>query len=404
MISVEEAENRIFQQIQVFPKVERSIEDLDEEVVREIVRSDRPLPPFNRVAMDGIAINIDAWKKGRQSFSLEGFQGAGDSHKTLKDSDKCIEVMTGAVLPIGCNSVVRMEDITVKKGNAHLLEKVQLNKWQNVHQEGSDSAMGNTLIDDGVQMFSPHWAVAASVGKGVLQVTKRPKIAIISTGNELVDVGSCPKAYQIRQSNPYAILSALRSCGYKDCTLYHLRDDENEMYDRLGEILKNFDVLILSGGVSVSRMDIVPQVLNRLQVKTVFHKVRQRPGKPLWFGTGERNQLVFALPGNPVAVLVCLHRYVLPALHLVSGRKKNDNQNIPFAILSDEITFKLPLTYFLPVKVTYSKDGLILADPVKTNGSGDFSSLIKSDGFLELPESQNYFSSGSAYPLRFWNR
>lgn len=404
MISVEEAEKLIFQHVQVFPTVQKPIEQLEEEIVREIVHADRPLPPFHRVAMDGIALDINAWKKGVRSFSVEGFQGAGDPPQTLRHDHGCIEIMTGAVLPQGCNCVVRVEEITREEGNALLHEGVQLKEMQNVHQEGSDRSHGDQLLEEGAPMLSPQWAVAASVGKDVLLVTRRPNIAIISTGNELVDVGSMPGAHQIRRSNSYAILSALRSCGYRDCALFHLRDDETEMLECLEEILSDFDVLILSGGVSAGKRDIVPQVLNDLQVKTVLHKVRQRPGKPLWFGVGEQNQLVFALPGNPVSILVCLHRYVLPALRLASGQKKCDFDQQPYAVFTEEMAFTIPLTYFLPVKISYSKEGRILARRVQINGSGDFSSLADSDGFLELPESQNHFPVGSVYPLWFWNQ
>jgi molybdopterin molybdotransferase len=166
----------------------------------------------------------------------------------------------------------------------------------------------------------------------------------------------------------------------------------------LKKILNEFPFVVLSGGVSMGKFDFIPSVLADLKVKKVFHKVTQRPGKPFWFGSGSKQQMVFGLPGNPVSCLVNLRRYVLPALFKNIGLEFKNS----YAVLEKDISFKKSLTYFPAVSTYFSKEGVQLASPIKSNGSGDYFSLHKSDGILELPSEKELFKKGEAYPFYRW--
>lgn len=400
MITVHKAETLISKHIQTAPELLLSIEAASTEVLREDLKADRPLPPFNRVAMDGIAIRWKSWSKGQIEFKVEALQRAGDPQKKLIDTRACLEVMTGAILPEGCDTVIRYEDLTLEKGQALLVDELKLEKGQNVHHKGTDYPEGHVLLEAGDLMLPPQWAVAASIGKAFVKVAQRPKIAVISTGDELVEVNQTPLEHQIRTSNAHLIQAALKHQGFQDVQRFHLLDDKKILSEKLSEILVEYPILILSGGVSMGKYDFIPEVFADLKVKEVFHKIKQRPGKPMWFGTGQQEQLVFGLPGNPVSTTLCLYRYVIPALWKMLGCTQWPRRR--FGILQAEVLFKKEMTYFLPVRVQTNYAGHVLTTPVPMNGSGDFASLALSDGFLELPEQKNHFMKDEVFPLWLW--
>jgi molybdopterin molybdotransferase len=343
-------------------------------------------------------------EKGRKIFPIESFQGAGDPQKALLNPHACIEVMTGSVLPKSCDCVVPYEDVTVEKNYTSLCDHIVLKKMQNIHQEASDFSKGAMLIPEGSRLYSPHYAVAASLGKSKLWVSQVPKIAVVSTGDELVDIEQIPKTHQIRRSNPYAILAALQDHGFGKLSHYHLNDEKESMKKNLQEILQNHNYIVLSGGVSKGKKDFLPEVFVELHVEKVFHRVRQKPGKPFYFGKGQEGQIVFALPGNPVSTLICFYRYVLPALQLAINEKRKNSSKQAYALLRENVFFLPELSYFLPVSVEFSKKGEIHAFPHPVHCSGDFASLMKSDGFIELPADQDSFLSGESFPLFLWTR
>ena len=175
-----------------------------------------------------------------------------------------------------------------------------------------------------------------------------------------------------------------------------MRDDKKEVQDRLNQFVNDYDVIILSGGVSKGKFDFLPAALEYVGVQKLFHKIKQRPGKPFWFGKHPEGCVVFALPGNPVSSFMCMQRYFLPWLDHSLG---NETRQIPYAVLSHPIDFKPDLVYFAQVKTNYGKDGKISATPVEGHGSGDLANLVEADGFLELPRGKNEFKTGEAYPL-----
>lgn len=394
MLSVSDAFALMQQHILPLPTETVPLHNATGRVLREAIKADRDFPPFDRVAMDGIGIQFADYSAGQRTFRVVGMQRAGQPQKTLTESNTCLEVMTGAMLPIGVDTVIRYEDVTITDGLATItIDDVE--KGLNIHAQATDRQAGEELLPVGTWMGPSEMAVAASVGQTELVVTALPRVALISTGDELVAVNEKPLPYQIRRSNTYMVQTVLLSLGI-NATMHHITDDEILLQTELEHLLADNDMLILSGGVSAGKADFVPAVLTRIGVQQRFHKIEQRPGKPLWFGTTE-NKTVFGLPGNPVSTVLCACRYVLPYLRASLGLAPAPVQ---YAQLATHVTFKPSITYFLPVKLTSETDGRTLAHSLPGSGSADFANLTAADGFMELPPNQSGFGAGEVF--RVW--
>ncbi|MFH0908740.1 MAG: molybdopterin molybdotransferase MoeA, partial [bacterium] len=310
MITVEDAEKTILYHALDLETVLCPLSRAHGKILGEDICADRDLPPYDRVTMDGIAIAYSAWKQGCRRFKIEGTAQAGEPRARLEDRKTgCIEVMTGAVLPEGCDCVVPYEELQTDGTESAISEKASPKKNQHVHPQGTDSKKGDLLLQSGCTLLSPQIEIIASIGLSSVEVSTAPSVAVLSNGDELVDLGKEILSYQVRLSNGYAIRAALASLGCSEVSMFHTRDDQRRIERVLKEILKDFDMVIITGGVSVGRFDLVPGVLKSLGVKMIFYKVNQRPGKPMWFGRTQDKKPVFALPGNPVSSLICTHRY-----------------------------------------------------------------------------------------------
>ncbi len=369
-------------------------------VLRENVYAERDQPPFDRVSMDGVALASRAVASGRRRFRVQALQAAGDPPLQLADESCCIEIMTGASLPTGCDAVVPVEQIQVVGQYAELRDPVVAPAWRNVHRRASDRAQGALLLPTGHRLNPPEIAIAASAGMARLRVSSQPAIMIVSTGNELVEPGDPIAPHQIRRSNSYAIAAALVRRGFRRVADDHLPDDAGVLRDRLDWHLRTHEVLILSGGVSMGRLDLVPATLTALGVQGVFHGVAQRPGKPMWFGTTTDGRAVFALPGNPVSTLVCLTRYVLPALDEAMGL--NGARDTERIAISEPLEWSSTLTGFVPVTIHTDDWGRSWATPRPPNGSGDFVALAATQGFVELPPGPASYKKGFVTRLYRW--
>jgi molybdopterin molybdotransferase len=400
LLTPAEADALIGQHLQCLPIESLPLVQCAGGVLRENIYAERDQPPFDRVAMDGIALDSHAVAAGCRSFRVQATQAAGDPPLTLAAPGACIEVMTGAVLPLGCDSVVAVEEIISSGGEAALAAALRVEPWHNVHRRGSDTRQGTLLVSTGTRLHAPEVAIAAAAGMARIRISSQPMLVVISTGNELIEPGEPVLAHQVRRSNAYAIVSALREHGFQRVADDHVQDDAEELRERLRFHLETHDVLVLSGGVSMGRFDLVPQVLEELGVRTIFHKVAQRPGKPLWFGMAPTGAAVFGLPGNPVSTLVCLARYVLPALLASLGQSPPAPERLA---LGAPVTVNPPLTYFMPVRIEQDDWGRPWAMPAPTNGSGDFTALAGTDGFVELPPGPNTYKKGFVTRLFRWS-
>jgi molybdopterin molybdotransferase len=393
------AEEAIYSRLTCLPIESLPLTQCVGATLRENIYAERDQPPFDRVAMDGVAVDSDALRRGLKRFRVQGVQAAGAPPLKLASGDVAIEVMTGAILPLGSDCVVPVEQLEVAEGYASLNTTVVNSPYQNVDRRGSDSRQGALLLEAGTLLRAPEIAVAASAGMARVRVSSQPAIMIISTGDELIEPGDPIADYQVRRSNAYAVAATLRIRGFGRVGLDHVPDDEDLMHERLALHLTTHEVVVLSGGVSMGKFDLVPKVLQQLGVQQVFHKIAQRPGKPMWFGIGPQGQAVFGLPGNPVSTLVCLIRYVIPAIAEAMGTKREPPERLA---LSAPVTFQHPLTYFLPVAVEHDDWGRPWASPRRPNGSGDFLSLTGTDGFVELPPGPNTYPKGFVTTVYRW--
>ena len=368
-------------------------------VLRQDVHAERDNPPFDRVCMDGVAIKSAAFQAGVRRFTVQATQGAGAAPLRLEDGDYAIEVMTGAKIPQETDVVIPLEEYSLDGGIVTLGENTKVSPYRNIQRQGEDGPLGSIMLRSGTLLGPPEIAVAASAGFARLQVSAEPAFMIVATGDELIEPGEPIAEHQIRQSNAYAMVAALRSRGFQRIGHEHIVDDESRLIERLGLHLATHDVLILSGGVSMGRFDLVPGALKHLGVREVFHKVAQRPGKPMWFGVGPNGQTVFGLPGNPVSALVCLIRFVIPAIVAAAGAGKVSQERLA---LSAPISFDLPLTLYMPVSAVADQWGRIWAKPRPTNTSGDYISLVGTDGFIELPPGPNTYPKEYVANLYRW--
>ncbi len=392
-ITYEEALSILEQNKNSFETIKVPIKDCGGYVLAEDLKADRDLPPYDRVTMDGIAIDYEAFKNGQREFSIMGVAPAGSAQQTLDDKRSCIEVMTGAILPNKTDTVIRYEDLAITDGKA-CIEIAEIEHHQNIHFKGSDIVKGSVITKAGNLISSAEINVAAATGKSNVAIKKMPKAVIISTGDELVDVHETPLTHQIRRSNVYGIQNTLKEWGVQ-VELRHLPDDKEEMKTIIARLLQEFDVLVITGGVSKGKFDYLPDVLTSLEVVKHFHKIQQRPGKPFWFGTSKNNKRVFALPGNPVSSFVCVYIY----LRFWLIKSLGIEETMFYATLNEDVHFKPDLIYFLEAKLEYKTDGYLNATPFKGNGSGDFANLVKADGFLILPQNKTVFKKGEVYPF-----
>jgi len=405
MISSKEALQIILNNTQDFGIEEIPFIEATGRVLKEDIKADRDFPPFDNVRMDGIAISFNAFAEGKRTYNIENIQAAGSEQLTLKETTNCIEVMTGAVLPIHTDTVIRYEDVTISNGKATITIET-ISKGQNVHVKGKDRTKNDVLIKKNCVISPAEIGVLATVGKSFVKVVKQPNVLIVSTGDELVEVDKKPLQHQIRKSNIYTLVSLLKKLNINAKTA-HITDDKPVLKQKIKQFLTDYDVLLFSGAVSKGKFDFLPEVFDELDVKKLFHKVKQRPGKPFWFGriasmsmSGRdentfRKTVIFAFPGNPVSTFVGCINYFYP------WYKKSVNivfQNHDKAILGEDFTFKPALTYFLQVRLE-NKKGLLVAIPLTGNGSGDLANLANADGFLELPYDQTEFKTGEAFPL-----
>lgn len=329
--------------------------------IAEKIVADRDFPPFDRAMMDGIAvkdITAPTWK-------IEGMLFAGEPVKAIKKMDGSLEIMTGATAPRGTEAIIKIEDLKIEKKIATYIGKTPLEKGQHIHLQGADAPAGSVLVKKRTKIGPVEIAIAATVGKAHIEVESKPHVHIFSTGDEIVGLHETPKDHQIRSSNVMMLKSVLLSKGFK-ANSSHLPDSAEKIKASIDKVLESNDIILLSGGVSAGKKDLIPGVLAEAGFETVFHKISQKPGKPMLVATRSDGKVVFAFPGNPISTLTCFWVYFLP---WVSGDWAEYNVK--------EIKF-LPkpsaeLDQWIPVE-----NGEVLAH----NGSGDLINWSRADGLV----------------------
>lgn len=362
-------------------------------VLAQPLLADRPQPPFDRVTMDGIAVDFAQYAAGQRKLDIVGIVAAGAPVMALPEGPVCLEVMTGAVLPPGATTIIRYEDLQRKGDAFHLSDGVK--DRSNIHRMGSDAAQGQELLSPGAVIGGAAINLLAGCGYAEVRVKKLPRVAVIATGDELVGVGEQPLPHQIRMSNLFHLQHELATAGIR-ATTHHIKDDQDKLKVKIRELLGSNEVLVFSGGVSKGKYDFLPEVLAELGVEQLFHRVAQRPGKPLWVGrTAEA--MVFGLPGNPVSGLTGLLAYVGPFLRLNLGLPDREEKRA----LATEFSFDKDLTLFQVCSVDPATQ---LVTPVTNAGSGDAASMLRADGLLVLPRERSTFAAGETFSFLPFDR
>lgn len=398
-LTVAQSERLIRETIPAWPAEQVALDAAAGRLLRQNVLAERDLPPYDRATMDGIALVWRSWSSGQREFPLEGMQSAGQAPGALSNADAAWRIATGAPLPEDADTVVPVERLIETTGGVRIDDGCRPKRGQFIHRQGSDRRAGALLLKEGRRIGGVEMALLSANGVARPRVGPDPRIALVSTGDELVGLDSRPESWQVRSSNGPAMSALLRRHGFGRVAATHAPDDPDVLAERIRAALSKSDAMILSGGVSKGAKDYVPGVLARLGARPVLHRIRQRPGFPLWFGMhGEKP--VFGLPGNPVSSLVCLRRYVIPALGNAQGAHSPAPEH---ATLTGEVSFRPNLTWFLPVGLSTDNDGRLLARPRPTNTSGDFASLAQTDGFAQLPASRSSFPAGYTARIFRWN-
>ncbi len=357
------------------------------------IHADRDLPPYSRAMMDGIAVAAESIH-GATTIPIHGLHAAGDPPPPPLPPGQAWEIMTGACVPADCDTIIPYEEFEWRRrsgaggdgsGPAQVSITGEATPGQFIHPAGSDAKAGDSLVPAGVRIGPAEVAIAASVGLGELEVRARPRITLISTGDEAIPVDATPQPWQIRRSNGPMLEALLRHHGHV-AILHHIPDEAGPARRTLHAALDSSDLVVLCGGISKGKRDLIRPLLEERLGAPAFHGVLQRPGKPLAFWPGP--PLVFALPGNPVSVLATFTRYMLPTLARLEGREPPQRTlDIP-----DGIEPLPKLTWLLPL----DRSG----KPLPPGNSGDFVSISGTAGFLEIPPAAELAPS---QPLRFYS-
>ncbi|MGC0774205.1 MAG: gephyrin-like molybdotransferase Glp [Candidatus Acidiferrum sp.] len=356
-------------------------------VLAQEIKTDREYPPFNRATRDGYAV-FAADAKAGASLKCTGEIKAGDRVTKELWAETCVQIMTGAAVPSGADAVVMIEH-TKRDGDQVRFEREAV-AGQNFVPRGSEARAGQTLLTPGMRLGYAELALAAQVGAAELKCGAKPRVAILSTGDEIVPVDSIPGRFQIRNSNSVSLAAQVRLAGGRPVLLGNAMDREDDLSSKIRRGLQE-DLLVLSGGVSMGKYDLVEKVLRELETEFYFDAVAIRPGKPAVFGKcGEK--FVFGLPGNPVSTMVTFELFVAPAVDLLSGAEPRPLPIVE-ARLGEALDEKPGVTHFLPAR-TQGQAAEREVKVLKWQGSGDVSALGRANCFLVVPLEKQKIEAG----------
>ena len=364
-----------------------ALEDSIGRILAVDICADRDFPPFDRVMMDGIAVQDIQLRE----WPMAGIAYAGEKEFKFKDTFAAVEIMTGAMLPNQAQAVLKIEELEFfqkdEKPWVRYIGTEEIEKGQFIHQQGIDALARQILVSKGKKMGPVEVAIAASVGHAEIQIESLPSIGIISTGDEIVPIDQQPLPHQIRSSNAIMIESILRHKGF-ETTKKHVLDNPSAMEKELADMLENHEIILLTGGVSAGKKDFIPDVLSTLGFEKILHKIAQKPGKPLWVGKRSDGKIAFALPGNPISTLTCFWVYFLPWIHRESWPTKT-------IFVSQLPKSNANLVQWIPIK--FDLDG---TNALRNNGSGDLINWASANAIACLPAGYDgnelmYFSLNS---------
>lgn len=358
MFSVKEAKKILWKNIKLIPAVSKKVSDISGYVLAENVKSPVDLPLFDQSAMDGFAVNFDDedLRNEELSFRITGEIKAGDKPNGKLKKNSAVYIYTGAATPLNTSCVVMQEKVQTNNGSVIIPASV-LTKGSNIRFKGTQIKKGEPALAKGTLLNPAAVGFLCSMGISKIKVTGKPLVSVLSTGNELQEAGSKLYKGQIFESNSVMLKAALNGNGFETKYVSSVNDDKKNLTSIVSKMLSSSDVLIISGGISVGKYDLVKDILENSGVKELFYKVSQKPGKPLYCGK-LKNKLIFALPGNPAASLVCFYEYVLPSLRKMSGYSDFELSK-EFLPLTESYELKGERDLFLKAKINNGKVTLL---------------------------------------------
>ncbi|HXG11945.1 MAG TPA: gephyrin-like molybdotransferase Glp [Gemmataceae bacterium] len=419
MLSVSQAQAIILQQARPLPPetVPLSSAALGLVLAEDVV-SDLDMPPYDKALMDGYAVRSADLPEGRGVLNVIEEITAGQTPRRPLGPGQAARIMTGAPLPAGADAVVIVERTRLLEGGRVQVEDRPPRPGQNVLPRGQEMRPGETVLVAGTVLRPQEFGVLATVGRTAVRVHPAPRVAILSTGDEVVEAAQTPGPGQIRNSNgPMLVAQAARAGGLPRY-LGIARDHLDSLRPLVAEGLR-YPILVLSGGVSAGKLDLVPGVLQELGVEAHFHKVEMKPGKPVFFGTGVRGQgsgvrkealgslltpdpgplapLVFGLPGNPVSALVCFELFVRPAIRRLAGHAEAGPPMVQ-AVLAEDFAYRTDRPTYHPARLELTASGWRVR-PVPWFGSPDLRGLTRANAFVLLPPGDHQHRAGQSFPV-----
>ncbi|MBE7175823.1 MAG: molybdopterin molybdotransferase MoeA [Mucilaginibacter polytrichastri] len=388
MISFDEALGHVLAEKKSFGEEKIPLSAAMGRILAEDIHSDRDAPPFDRVMMDGIAVAHSSLPDTGATFIIEGIQAAGHRVSTLHNTlTGCIEVMTGAPLPENTDTVIPYEKCVISNGRA-TVPAGDIEAGQNIHFRASDWKAGDRILTKGKIISVLTVGLLASFGYAEISVQKLPKIAICSTGDELIDIDQTPEPYQIRRSNTYMLAAALQKEGI-DARLFHLADNLESTIKWVAKLKADFDALLFSGAVSKGKFDYLPDALATLGMRTIFHSVAQKPGKPFLFGSFDGGPLIFGFPGNPISTFACYQVYFRSWLTGSLGRISPMEKGI----FGCDMELKGTFSRFVLVDIKI-ENAQLKVQPETSANSGDLRGLANSKGFAIFRSGKSHVKTG----------
>ncbi len=391
MITVDEARAVVLGHVITLPVETAPLAPAEGRILRAPVVSDRDLPPFNRAAMDGFAVRSADTVAAGAKLRIAGEVRAGVWPDRDVAAGEAFRIMTGAPVPQGADAVIQVER-TKTDGAADVIIETSVAVGQNIVPKGSEALKGAVLLDEGVRIGAAQLAVMASVGVIEPIVARQPRVAVIVTGDEVVDPGTAPSAAQIRNANGPALIVAIREAGGAPTDFGVVRDDPETTRAAIARALdEGYDAIVLSGGVSAGDFDYVEPALAKLGVALHVTAVRVKPGAPFVFGS-RGDTLVFGLPGNPVSAQVTFELFARPALLRMQGARACLRPVLE-AVLEAPLQNRSGRRNYLPVVAAW-KDGALRARPLRTQGSGDLVAHSQANALAILEPEQTAAAAG----------
>lgn len=361
-------------------------------VLAQGIRADRDYPPFDRAARDGFAVrSSDCYEPGA-SLQIIGEVAAGAGFTGRVGAGECVQIMTGAPVPEGADAVVMIEQTHAGNRDNEVVIERAATYGMNFVPRGSESRQGDLLLKPPTRIGAAEAGVAAQVGCTDLTVYRKPRVAILSTGNEVVEVGAQPGAHEIRNSNSFSLSTQAQFAGAEAVPLGNAPDVREEIRESILRGLQE-NALVISGGVSAGKYDLVEPVLRELGAEFFFDSVEIRPGRPAVFAIC-RKKPVFGLPGNPVSTMVTFELLAIPALDILGGAEPRPLPLLK-AKLKDAVEQRAALTHFLPARIEWFEGGAIVS-PLQWQGSGDMATVARANCFLVVPQNKLKLSAGES--------